>query len=146
MNYDYEFIAGQVERIKKENDELGGLLFPFLETVQIQPPRLLFAKLISTSRPPYFACFAAQYVKDGRLKPNGQFISIDPEEMKSEGLTNIVLRRVRADITFQVEVDPIMGDIIGFSLKIKPNEEALIELFENENALRVTDKKMLIGG
>ena len=146
MNYDYEFIAGQVERIEKENDELGGLLFPFLETVQIQPPRLLFAKLISTSRPPYFACFAAQYVKDGRLKPNGQFISIDPEEMKSEGLTNIVLRRVKADINLKTVFDPITDEVREFSLTIKPNEEALIELFENENALRVTDKKMLIGG
>lgn len=146
MNFDYEFLNLEIEKIKNENETMGGLLFPFLETAQIQPPRLLLAKLISTSRPPHFACFAAHYVKEGRLKPNGQFFPLDPEELANEGLARITLRRVKADIAFQVEVDPIMGNVKWFSLKIRPNEAALIELFEKEDALRVTDKNLLVAG
>lgn len=146
MNFDYEFLNMEIEKIKNENETMGGLWFPFLETVQIQPPRLLFAKLIPTSRPPHFACFAAHYVKDGRLKPNGQFFPLDPEELAEEGLARITLRRVKADIMFQVEVDPIMGTVKNFTLRIRPNDEALIELFEREDALRVTDKKLLVAG
>lgn len=146
MNFDYEFLSLGVEAIKQENEEKGGLIFPFLETVQIQPARLLVAKLIATSRPPHFACFAAVYVKDGKHKPNGNWFPLDPEELANEGLAHITFRRVKADILFSVITDPIMGDIISFTLNVAPNTVALEELFEAENALKVTNKNLLVAG
>jgi hypothetical protein len=146
VNFDYEFLNLGVEAIKKENEEQGGLVFPFLETVQIQPARLLVAKLIATSRPPHFACFAAVYVKDGKYKPNGNWFSLDPEELAQEGLARITFRRVKADVLFSLITDPIMGDIISFSLNVTPNTVALEELFENENALKITNKNLLVAG
>lgn len=146
MNFDYEFLSLQVEAIKKENEEMGGLLFPFLETVQVQPSRLLMAKLIATSRPPHFACFAAVYLKDGKFKPNGNWFSLNPEELAQEGLARITVRRVMADIMFGVTADPIMGNIVSFSLNVSPNTQALSELFEKEDALRVVNKSTLAAG
>lgn len=146
MNFDYEFIKMSVEKLEFENMTLGGLVFPFLETVQIQPPRLLFAKLIATSKEPHYACFAAVYFKDGKLKPNGNWFPLDPDELAKDGLVRITYRRVRADITLAVTTDPIMGDVVGFTLNVSPNIDALLELFEKEDALRVTNKNLLAGG
>jgi hypothetical protein len=146
VNFDYEFLKLEVDKIKYENQTMGGLLFPFLETVQIQPARLLYAKLIPTSKEPHFACFAAVYWKDGKLKPNGNWFSLDPVELAAEGLARITVRRVKAYITFQVSVDPITDNVMEFSLKVAPNADALLNLFEAEDALRVTNKNLLIGG
>lgn len=146
MNFDYEFIKMSVEKIEIENITLGGLVFPFLETVQIQPPRLLFAKLIGTSKPPHYACFAAVYFRDGKLKPNGNWFSLDPEELAQEGLARLTYRRVQADITLNVVTDPIMGNVMSFTLNVSPNIDAMLELFEKEDALKVTNKSLLIGG
>lgn len=146
MNFDYEFIKMSVEKLELENMVLGGLMFPFLETAQIQPPRLLFAKLISTSKEPHYACFAAVYFKDGKLKPNGNWFPLDPDELAKDGLVRITYRRVRADIVLNVVADPIMGDVVSFTLNVSPNIDALLELFEKEDALRVTNKNLLAGG
>jgi len=146
VNFDYEFIKMSVEKLELENMTLGGLLFPFLETVQIQPPRLLFAKLIGTSKEPHYACFAAVYFKDGKFKPNGNWFPLDIDELARDGLVRLTYRRVRADIAFNVVADPIMGNVLSFTLNVSPNIDALLELFEKENALKVTNKNLLANG
>lgn len=141
MDFDYEFLRREVEKIELENLTLGGLLFPFLETVQIQPSRLVFAKLISSSKPPHYACFAAVYeAKDGKLKPNGNWFSLDPEELEKEGLVRLTTRRVKADIVFEKH------GVLGFTLSVTPNTLDLLALFEKEDALRISNRNMLVAG
>lgn len=132
LTYDEAFfLTERVRELKKDNEEMGGLLFPFLFCEK----RLLRAKMIKTRKPPY-VCFACLTMQN---KYNGIWLPVDENELheQTNGLVSIEYRRVKAQMVFDVVV-PMDGSLCEVEFNIAPEESSLLTFFDYNGAMHVS--------
>jgi len=127
------------EELVRENENMGGIFFPFLTTKRLQVNRILQAGLTATKKPPHYVCFGA-YRDLETFRYNGVWFSAFEPELEAEGLVEVVYYRVKALISFSTNVDETEAVIF-----CKPSHEALVKFFNFYDALHISNKAQLLG-
>lgn len=140
--YEIEFQRWAYEEIVKENKEEGGLLFPILRSIRMPDKPIIRALRIKSSRPPHFACYSCLAREAIVRRYNGVFFSVDEQELAAEGLVEVQLVRLPAIIKGDEHLN-IEGEVIGLSISVDYDLEALERFFVETDAIYVNKKEVL---